>query len=163
MTNSHFLRSFGGEIYLHLCGAAIFSSLWTFLQKASFNSHFNNSNKNTDEYGSPYRRPLWCRVTLLIQMYIDFLLRLMFDFLLCGDTAIAATFFHSSFEGDVEATSLFRDLWLLRRNDFIVTVPPLHCRFGESTLNITLEQRPAICLIMTCDMRLCCSWVVPDL
>lgn len=32
----------------------------TFLQKASFNSHFNNSNKNTDDYGSPYRRP-WNR------------------------------------------------------------------------------------------------------
>lgn len=158
MTNSHFLRSFGGEIYLHLYGAVIFSSLLTFLQKASFNSHFNNSNKNTDEYGSPYREHLWCRVTLLIKTYIDFLLRLMVDFLLCGDTAIAVGSFHISFEGDVEATSLFRHL--LRSNDLIITVPPLDCRLGISILNITLKQHPAISLNRNCDLWVCCSWDV---
>lgn len=97
------------------------------------------------------------KMPLTIQMYIDFLLWLMPDVLLCGNAAIVVILFHSSADSDVEAISYFRDMWVIRRNGLIVTVPPLDRRSGGPTLNITLKQCPVICLIKNCDRRLCCT------
>lgn len=117
-------------------------SVWahfTFLKNNNYLKHFN------------------IKISLTIQTHIDFRMCLMPDFLLCGDTVIAVGLCHISFDGDVKALSLFRDLRLLWRNGLIVTVPPLDCRFGGSTFNNTLKERPVICFIKICHRRLCSS------
>lgn len=119
---------------------------WVKLHNNYSNYSKNNWNNSSSHHPSPRR--------LTTQTDIDLLLCLMVDFLLCGDTAIAASFFHSSFEGDGETISYFRDLWLFRKNGLIVTVPPLHWRFRGSILNITLKQRPVIFFFKVCNRRL---------
>lgn len=119
-----------------------------------FLSRHNSGHIFTSFKSNNYQNCLMFKMSLTTKIYIDIRMCLMVDFLLCGDTAIAVSFFHSSIDGDVEAISCFRDMWLPRRNDLILTVLPLHRRFGVSILNITLKQRPVTCMITICNIRL---------
>lgn len=82
-------------------------------------------------------------------------MNLMVDFVLSGYAVVAVGLCHINLEDNIIAASSFCDLWRFSRKNFSRTVLPIHIRFWRSTLNVTLQQRPVLCLFNYCEG---CLW-----